>query len=166
MSAEDMQDQERQTDSSESRKAAAKKTQIVIEEARMVVPGLQALFGFQMIAVFNQRFAELPDVDKLLHLTAVFLTVLSIASIMTPAAYHRIAEPELGSEHFVGFASRLVAGAMAPLALSLTLDVYVVARIILENVAASVTIAAVLGLVLAGSWFAYPLAELARKPPR
>ena len=27
-----------------------------IEEARMVVRGIQALFGFQLIAVFNERF--------------------------------------------------------------------------------------------------------------
>ncbi len=30
-----------------------------IEEARMVLPGIQALFGFQLIAAFNQRFSEL-----------------------------------------------------------------------------------------------------------
>ena len=30
----------------------------ILEEARMVLPGIQALFGFQLIAVFNQRFDE------------------------------------------------------------------------------------------------------------
>src|SRR4029077_15687373 len=29
-----------------------------LEEARMVLPGIQALFGFQLIAVFNQRFDQ------------------------------------------------------------------------------------------------------------
>jgi hypothetical protein len=32
----------------------------VIEEARMVIPGVQALFGFQTMAVFNVRFEGLP----------------------------------------------------------------------------------------------------------
>src|ERR1700694_2515161 len=32
-----------------------------IEEARMVLPGIQAIFGFQLIAVFNQRFHDLTD---------------------------------------------------------------------------------------------------------
>ena len=27
-----------------------------IEEARMVLPGIQALFGFQLVTVFNDRF--------------------------------------------------------------------------------------------------------------
>jgi hypothetical protein len=34
--------------------------QEAIDEARMVLPGIQALFGFQLIAVFNERFAQLP----------------------------------------------------------------------------------------------------------
>jgi hypothetical protein len=40
----------------------------VVEEARMVLPGIQALLGFQLVAVFNQRFAErLPFGALLLH---------------------------------------------------------------------------------------------------
>jgi hypothetical protein len=30
-----------------------------IEEARMVLPGIQVLFGFQLIAVFNERLKSL-----------------------------------------------------------------------------------------------------------
>ena len=30
----------------------------LLDECRMVLPGVQAIFGFQLIAVFNQRFAR------------------------------------------------------------------------------------------------------------
>jgi hypothetical protein len=30
----------------------------LLEECRMVLPGVQALFGFQLIAVFNRSFFE------------------------------------------------------------------------------------------------------------
>lgn len=30
----------------------------ILEECRMVLPGIQALFGFQLIVVFNSRFWE------------------------------------------------------------------------------------------------------------
>jgi hypothetical protein len=30
----------------------------LLDECRMVLPGIQALFGFQLIAVFNQRFEQ------------------------------------------------------------------------------------------------------------
>src|SRR5205823_10297737 len=63
------------------------------EEARMVLPGIQALFGFQLIAAFNTRFTELELADRAVHLSALILVALAIALIMTPAAYHRICEP-------------------------------------------------------------------------
>ena len=62
----------------------------LLEEARMVLPGLQALFGFQLIAVFSTRFADdLTPAEQRLHLLAILLVVVAIALIMTPAAYHR-----------------------------------------------------------------------------
>src|SRR2546423_11556181 len=77
-----------------------------VEEARMVLPGIQALFGFQLMAVFNQRFSELGGRGQLIHFIAVLLIALSIGLIMTPAAYHRQVEPGSVSEYFVRLASR------------------------------------------------------------
>ena len=46
----------------------------VLEECRMVLPGIQALFGFQLIAVFNQGFGEkLSHGQQVLHLVAIVL---------------------------------------------------------------------------------------------
>jgi Family of unknown function (DUF6328) len=95
-----------------------------IEEARMVLPGIQALFGFQLMAVFNQRFNELGEAEKLTHFVAALLIALSIGLIMTPAAYHRQVEPGSLSESFERLASRLVTIAMLPLAVALCLEVY------------------------------------------
>jgi hypothetical protein len=33
----------------------------LLEECRMVLPGIQALFGFQLVAVFNTPFKQLLD---------------------------------------------------------------------------------------------------------
>src|SRR3954466_6629561 len=61
-----------------------------LDEARMILPGIQALFGFQLVAVFNQRFADIFDEPgQLLHLAALVLVALSCALAMTPAAVHR-----------------------------------------------------------------------------
>ncbi|TPV98900.1 MAG: hypothetical protein USCAAHI_01656 [Beijerinckiaceae bacterium] len=57
-----------------------------IEEARVVLPGIQDLFGFQLIAVFNERFRQLSEGEQLIHLTAIMLVAIAIALIMTPAA--------------------------------------------------------------------------------
>ena len=36
----------------------SKAAEYLLEECRMVLPGIQALFGFQLVAVFNQSFGE------------------------------------------------------------------------------------------------------------
>jgi len=38
-----------------------------IQKARMVLPGIQALFGFQTMAVFNSRFNELSSHGVLVY---------------------------------------------------------------------------------------------------
>jgi Family of unknown function (DUF6328) len=141
--------------SSESQSELMRKARVAVEEARMVLPGLQALFGFQMMSIFNVRF-------ETLSLYAIFLTTLSIALIMSPAAYHRIVEPEFGSKFFVRLTSKLIAAAMVPLMLSLTFDVYIVTIVIVQSVVPSATIAILIFVVFAGLWFAYPLARRRR----
>lgn len=132
--------------------------QAAIEESRMVLPGIQALFGFQLIAGFNQRFQELPGAEQSLHFISLILVTLAIAIIMTPAAYHRIVEQWTVTPFFVQLISRLIAVAMVPLMVALCLDVYVIGAIVLSAGWTSGLIAASLLLVFAALWFAFPFA--------
>ena len=62
----------------------------ILDEARTVLPGIQALFGFQLMAVFSDRFATgLTEAEQRLHFASIVLVVLAIGLMMTPAAYHR-----------------------------------------------------------------------------
>ena len=55
----------------------------LLEECRMVLPGIQALFGFQLIAVFNQGFSEkLSVTEQRLHWLAFGLVAIAIALVM------------------------------------------------------------------------------------
>jgi hypothetical protein len=133
--------------------------QEAIEEARMVLPGIQALFGFQLIAVFNNKFSELSDLDQLLHYVAILLISIAIALIMAPAAYHRQAEPGEVSDFFVRLASALVAAAMLPLMTGLCLEVYIVGNIILKNALGGAIFAAALFVLFGLLWYVYPLSK-------
>jgi len=133
----------------------------VLEECRMVLPGIQALFGFQLIAVFNQGFGEkLSHPEQLVHLVALVLTTLSMALVMTPAALHRMAEPKKVSERFLWLASNMILAGMFPLALAVGLDAYVVASVVLHNDVLAALIAAVLVLVFAALWLLLPRREV------
>ena len=59
------------TNDASSRGNIDKIAQATIEEARMVLPGIQALFGFQLVAAFNQRFTELSPSNQYLHYVAL-----------------------------------------------------------------------------------------------
>jgi hypothetical protein len=135
----------------------------IIEECRMVLPGIQALFGFQLIAVFNQGFGEkLSHAHQVVHLVALVLTVLATVLVMTPAALQRHAEPREVSERFVWLASNLLLAAMYPLAIAVALDVYVVAGIVIESDALAAALAGVLFVAFLVFWTFVPRRE-ARK---
>src|SRR5258708_34075091 len=59
------------------------------DEARMLLPGVQAVLGFQLVAVTNQRFVLFTPVEQVLYLAAFLLLALPMGLIMAPAAYHR-----------------------------------------------------------------------------
>jgi hypothetical protein len=135
----------------------------LLEECRMVLPGIQALFGFQLIAVFNQGFGEkLSQAEQQLHLGALLLSALAAALVMTPAAIHRNTQQQEVSERFVWLSSRLVLASMLPLALGLCLDVYLIGRVTLEGSGASLVVAAGLFLVFLVLWLLLPQRERVR----
>jgi len=135
----------------------------IIEEARMVLPGIQALFGFQTIAVFNQRFDDLPAAVQAVHLLALATVVIAIALIMTPAAWHRIVSPQRVSEAIVKLSSRMICAALLPLAIGLALDMFVVCYMVSGSVAAGAAASLASLALLLTLWFALPLRERRRR---
>jgi predicted lysophospholipase L1 biosynthesis ABC-type transport system permease subunit len=132
----------------------------VLEECRMVLPGIQALFGFQLIAVFNQSFDEkLSHAQQVLHLVAIVLTTLAMALVMTPAALHRQAEPKAVSDRFLWLASNMVLAGMFPLAVAVGLDAYVVASVVLHDDLIAAILALALLAVFAFLWLYLPRRE-------
>lgn len=132
----------------------------LIEECRMLLPGIQALFGFQLIAVFNAAFStELSSLEQRLHLLAIGLIGISIALILAPAAYHRQIEPLEITQRFIHISTRLMLGSMTALAFSICLDVFLIGRIILHNWLFSLLITGgLLGLFII-LWIVLPRSE-------
>jgi hypothetical protein len=131
--------------------------QQAIEEARMVLPGIQALFGFQLIAIFNNRFQDLTLYEQYLHFSSLLMVALAIALIMTPAAYHRIVERGTVSHFFIHLASRLIASAMIPLMFAIALEVLLLGRLILGRGWTSLAAAGGTLAIFGFFWFLYPL---------
>ena len=98
----------------------------MLTEARVILPGAQALLGFQLAIVLTEAFEKLPTAMKLMHGMALIFLALTIVLLMAPAAYHRIVYAGEDSEAFRRTGSRFVAASTIPLALGLAADVFVV----------------------------------------
>jgi hypothetical protein len=127
-----------------------------LEEARTVLPGAQALFGFQLIAVFNDRFQAMSELQQHLHLAALFAVAVAIALIMTPAIYHRRAEPQTVSRTFLAVATRSLSASAYPLLLGIALEFYLVSSLVSARPSVAYALTAALVLVFALLWFALP----------
>src|SRR5215831_7658888 len=134
----------------------SKAVQYLLEECRMVLPGIQALFGFQLIAVFNPGFAQkLSPAEQHLHLVAIALIAVAVALIMTPAAYHRQTGPREVTETFIRISTRLLLWSMLPLAVGICVEFYLVAHIVLSGIVVPL-LAVALFAVFVACWFVLP----------
>lgn len=129
----------------------------LLEECRMVLPGVQALFGFQLIAVFSAGFeVQLSPFERRLHLLALALVAMAGALVMAPAAYHRQTRPREASAQFLALGGKLLLGSMIPLVAGIGIDFYLIARIVMESNATAVAFALLLVGFFISFWYLLP----------
>jgi NhaP-type Na+/H+ or K+/H+ antiporter len=155
---------ERQKDQTEQTQLHEKIDQM-LTEARVILPGAQALLGFQLAIVLTEAFEKLPMAMKLVHGAALLLVAVSIVLLMAPATYHRIVYAGEDSEEFHRIGSRFVTWSTVPLAVGLSADVFVVGTKILPSEIASSIVATVVLMFLFGLWYALPLLARRLKKP-
>jgi hypothetical protein len=129
----------------------------MLTEARVIIPGAQALLGFQLTIVLTKVFSELPGSAKTVHALALGCIALAVMLLMTPAAYHRLVYGGEDNQDMVRTGTRLITSATVPLALGLSADVYVTATQIAGSSAVGVFAAALALAALVGLWHIYPL---------
>jgi len=129
----------------------------MLTEARVLLPGAQALFGFQMAILLTDAFGDLPNSSKDVHALALCCIALAIILLMAPAALHRITFHGQNSERFHRIGSRFVVISAVPLAIGITADLYVALTRALNSSALGVAISGGAGAVLLILWFVQPL---------
>ena len=135
----------------------SEKVDNVLAEARMVLPGAQALLGFQLAMMFVEDFDKLEARIKAIHMGGLAAIGVSMVLLMTPAAYHRIVEAGEDSESFHRFASGIVLGAMAFLALGISVDFLVVVDKVTGSFEWAVVGGGLVLVLFYGLWFGYCL---------
>ena len=153
-------------DSAESQKqklSLSEAAQYLLDECRMVLPGIQTLFGFQLIVVFNSGFDQkLSATEQQLHLLAIVLVATAVAIIMTPAAYNRQTTPMETTDDFIRVSTHLLLWSMFPLAVGISLDLYLIGRVIAGSIGSGVLSAGIFAVYVI-LWFLLPRVRLIRR---
>jgi hypothetical protein len=132
------------------------KVEQLLTEARLIIPGAQALLGFQFIAMLTSGFDRLPQTVKAVHALALCLVAINVILLMTPAALHRLSFNGEDSRAFLRIGSALVIAAPGFLAAGIAAETFVVLHKVSSNAAwppigALISFAALIGL-----WYALP----------
>ena len=134
----------------------------MLTEARVLLPGAQALLGFQLAVMFTEAFGQLPSSSTIVHVAALCCIALAVILLMAPASFHRISFHGQNTEGFHRLGSALILAAAVPLAGGIVGDLYVAVTKALDRPAVGVAVAAAAFLVLAMLWLAHPLMLRAR----
>lgn len=128
----------------------------VLTEARVVLPGVQALLGFQLIVILTESFGALPETSVLVHLGALAAIAISAVLLIAPAAHHRIVFGGEEAEEFLPIASAYLLAATVFLAVGMAMDCYVIVAKVLGSPASGLAAAIATAIVCIGLWHIWP----------
>ena len=124
-------------------------------EDRMVLPGAQALLGFQVANAFTNTFDRLPKTSQWTHLGSLLCVAMSTIFLIAPAAYHRIAENGEDSEEFYEISGRMLLFALFWLGLGIAADLWVILERMTQSSLIAWIVSAATLLFFYGIWFGY-----------
>jgi uncharacterized membrane protein len=133
----------------------------LLQELRVLLPGVQVLVAFLLTVPFAPRFTELDETSKSLYLTSLVAGVLAIVGFVTPTAFHRFGDRRSRSDRLV-WAIRTTRLGVLFMALALESAVFVVCRLVFDATAAFV-VTSVLGVLMVAAWLVLPL-TVGRRP--
>jgi hypothetical protein len=134
------------------------KIEQLLTEARVILPGAQALLGFQLIVMMTQAFDHLPAAVQAIHVAALLSLVIAVVLLIAPAAIHRLAFQGRDDAKLLAPGSLIITLALLPLATSICCDLWVALYKLTGSKPISSIGAVLTATFLLGLWFVLPLA--------
>jgi Kef-type K+ transport system membrane component KefB len=128
----------------------------LLQELRVVLPGVQVLLAFLLTAPFQQRFAQLPGSLRNAFFASIVCATLATALLIAPSAHHRLRWRAGEKDRLLRIANREAIWGTVFLAAAIVLALYVITNVLFSPWLAVVT-AAVAVAVFAWLWYALPL---------
>ncbi|HJR24825.1 MAG TPA: DUF6328 family protein [Acidimicrobiales bacterium] len=134
----------------------------LLQELRVVIPGVQVLLAFLLTAPFAQRFEELDSRGRTLYAVALLTALAAVIALLAPTVMHRLGDRRARQAR-LQWSIRLMIAGLAALSVSLLSATWCVSRLVwgAETGEAAVVGGGLLVLLL---WVALP-ALLQRRGP-
>jgi hypothetical protein len=127
----------------------------LLQELRVILPGVQVLLAFLLTAPFQQRFADLPGSLRNAFFASIACATLATAFLIAPSAHHRLRWRAGEKERLVRIGNQTALIGTVFLAAAIVLALYVVTNVLFSSQLALLTAAA--ATVLFGVlWYAVP----------
>jgi predicted membrane channel-forming protein YqfA (hemolysin III family) len=130
----------------------------LLNELRVVLPGVQVLFAFLLTVPFTNRFSQITNTQRQVFFATFLLTTAATALLIAPSAYHRLRWRQHDKEQMLRTANRLSIGGMVFLTLALVCASFLVTDLLFHAAMAIFVTAMVAGLFL-WFWWGLPLSR-------
>jgi hypothetical protein len=137
----------------------------MLQELRVVLPGIQVLFAFLLAVPFSQRFDTLNEGQRSVFFGAFIATALASVLLLAPGVQHRVEWRHLDKERFLRSANRLAIVGTALMAVAIDAVGYLVADLLYGTPAAIAT-AAFVSAAVTVVWWVSPIVRLRARTPR
>ena len=131
----------------------------LLQELRVVLPGVQVLFAFLLAVPFSARFGDVDDFERDVYFVALLLSAISVAFLMAPTIQHRILFRRDQKAYLVSLGSMLTIAGMTALALAIVLSIVLVAHFLFGTGAAWLAGGLSFGAFFL-IWYALPIERL------
>lgn len=132
----------------------------LMNELRVVLPGVQVLFAFLLTVPFSQRFAQLGARQRGVFFAAFLATTAACMVLMVPSAYHRIRWRQRDKAQLLKTSNRMAIAGLVLLSIAITSVVFLITDVMFTSVTAGVVTGIAAG-ALAWFWFGLPLTRAA-----
>ncbi len=120
----------------------------LLQELRVMLPGVQVLFAFLLTVPFSARFGDVTPLQQAVFFGILLCTALSAKLLLAPSAHHRLLWRQQAREHRLRVANRLAIAGMVLLVVAMVGVMFVIADVLFGLAAAAVATAAVIGFFL------------------
>jgi predicted membrane channel-forming protein YqfA (hemolysin III family) len=135
----------------------------LLNELRVVLPGVQVLFAFMLTVPFTTQFSKITNEQRQVFFVSFLLTTAATALLIAPSAYHRLRWRQRDKEQMLRTANRLSISGLVFLTFALVGVVYLVTDLLFHPAAAAIVTAAV-GTFFAWFWYGLPLWRRLKDP--